>query len=67
MRRLTMKEWCLISDGLSLGIKWLKKMKKKQTNPAYKEAYAADIKRSKELIKLVDAGWLAMQEEGDNL
>lgn len=52
MRRLTMKEWCLISSGLSLGIKWLKKMKKNQTNPAYKEAYAADIKKSEELKNL---------------
>lgn len=42
-------------------------MKKKQTNPAYKEAYATDIDRSKDLIKLVNAGLLAMQEDGDNL
>lgn len=67
MRRLTSKEGCLILAGLSLGIKWLKRMEKKQTNPAYKEAYAADIEKSKELIELVDAGWLAVQEEGDNI
>lgn len=67
MRRLTMKEWCLISTGLALVIKQYRKMRKKQTNPAYKECYTSDIKKAECLLEYVNNGWLAMQEEGDTL
>lgn len=67
MRRLTMKEWCLISSGLALVIKEYRKMVKKQKNPAYKEGYISDIKKAESLLEYVNNGWLAMQEEGDNI